>query len=114
MYNSNINVTNNNISALSCMTKRINNSINNVRKKIQSMEKNMFTELRSIANKIFRVYGRIAQLLVVVYGIVYRIARLFRTILNAIRHAYFTMGSVWNGPIGGTARYFGRYMGMPI
>ena len=34
-------------------------------------------------------------------------AVVFNNLMNLIRYAYFTLGSTWNGPIGGTARYFG-------
>jgi len=71
------------------------------------MEQSAYDDLTDIATKIFQAYGRIAQLLVTVYGIVAKVGKVFQDLLNLILLAYYSLGSMWNGPIGGTARYFG-------
>ena len=109
MFGSKISGINNNISGLTNATKKLSNGVNNARKKIQSMQKHIFQDLKNIARKIFDAYGRIAQLLVVIYGLVYKISVVFNNLLNLMKYSYYTLGSTWNGPIGGTARYFAGY-----
>ena len=106
MFSSSISSTNNNISMLTDLTSNISDDVNKVRTKIQSMEKSAYSDLEDIATKIFKAYGRIAQLLVVVYGIIYKISKVFKDLLEIIRLSYYSFASAWNGPIGGTARYF--------
>jgi len=107
MFSSSISSTNSNVSLLSEITSSISSDVNNMRTKIQSMEQSAFNDLTDIATKIFKAYGRIAQLLVTVYGIVAKVGKVFKDILNLILLTYYSLGSMWNGPIGGTARYFG-------
>ena len=107
MFNSSISSTNSNVSLLTEITSSITDDVNSIRTQIQAMEQSAFDDLTSIASMIFDAYGRIAQLLVVVYGIVSRVATVFKDLLNLILLAYYSLGSTWNGPIGGTARYFG-------
>ena len=110
MYNSKTTGVENNVSLLTNASVKINNNLNNVRKKIQSMQKYLYNDLKNIARKIFDAYGRIAQLLVVLYGVIYKVSEVFNNLITLMRYAYFTLGSTWNGPIGGTARYFAGYM----
>jgi len=107
MFSSSISEHSDNVSMLTSITESISNGLNDARKKIQSMEKSAFDDLSDIATKIFKAYGRIAQLLVVVYGIISKISTVFKDFLDLMRLTYYTLGSTWNGPIGGTARYFG-------
>ena len=106
MFDSSISSTNNNVSLLTEITSSISNDVNSIRSKIQDMEQSAFDDLTNVAQKIFDAYGRIAQLLVVVYGIVSRVAKVFNNLMNLVLLTYYTMGSTWNGPIGGAARYF--------
>lgn len=106
MFDSSISSTNSNVSLLTEITSSITDDVNSIRTQIQAMEQSAFDDLTSIASMIFDAYGRIAQLLVVVYGIVSRVAIVFKDLLNLILLAYYSLGSTWNGPIGGTARYF--------
>lgn len=107
MLSSGISGTNSNVSLLTEITSSISSDVNNIRTKIQSIQQSAFNDLMDIATKIFQAYGRIAQLLVTIYGIVSRVAAVFRNLMQLILLAYYTLGSTWNGPIGGTARYFG-------
>ena len=107
MFDSSISSTNNNVSLLTEITSSISNDVNSIRTKIQDMEQSAYDDLNSIAQKIFDAYGRIAQLLVVVYGIVARVAKVFNGLINLAALSYYSLGSTWNGPIGGAARYFG-------
>ena len=107
MFSSSISSTNSNVSLLTEITSSISSDVNSIRTKIQSMEQSAYNDLMDIATKIFQAYGRIAQLLVTVYGIVAKVGKVFQDLLNLILLSYYSLGSMWNGPIGGTARYFG-------
>jgi len=107
MYSSSISSTNSNVSLLTEITSSISNDVNGIRTKIQSMEQSAYNDLNDIATKIFKAYGRISQLLVTVYGIVSKISNVFKDVLNLVLLSYYSLGSMWNGPIGGAARYFG-------
>ena len=107
MFSSSISSTNSNVSLLTDITSSISKDVNSIRIKIQDMEKNAFSDLKDVATKIFKAYGRIAQLLVVIYQVVSKVAVVFNDLLQLLLLAYYTMASTWNGPIGGTARYFG-------
>jgi len=106
MFNSSISNTNTNVSLLTNITSSISNDINSVRTKIQSMEQNAYNDLTDIATKIFKAYGRIAQLLVTIYGIIAKISKIFKDVLNLVLLSYYSLGSMLNGPIGNTAKYF--------
>lgn len=107
MFSSSISGTNSNVSLLTEITSSISSDVNSIRTKIQSMEQSAFNDLMDIATKIFQAYGRIAQLLVTIYGIISKVAAVFKDLMQLILLAYYSLGSMWNGPIGGTARYFG-------
>lgn len=106
MFSSSISSTNTNVSLLTDITSSISNDINSVRTKIQSMEQSAYNDLTDIATKIFQAYGRIAQLLVTIYGIVAKISKIFKDLLDLVLLSYYSLGSIYNGPIGDTARYF--------
>ena len=107
MFSTSINEHAQNLSKLTSITESINDGLNYTRKKIQLMEKNAYKDVEDLASKIFRAYGRIAQILVVIFGLIKKISTVFKNFLDLAKMSYYTFGSVWNGPIGGTARYFG-------
>lgn len=95
-----------NISNLTNITGKITEDIQNVRKKIYSMEQSLLTTLLDSYNKIYSAYGRIAQIFVTILALVQKILNLMISVLGVAANAFYTLGSTWNGPIGGVGRYF--------
>ena len=95
-----------NIANISHITGKITGDIQNVRKKIFSMEQSVLHTLSDSYNKIYSAYGRIAQMFVTIISVVQKILHLLTALLCVASNAFYTLGSTWNGPIGGVGRYF--------
>lgn len=107
MFSSNISGTNSNINSLTSITSTLSNSINDIRTKMTSIQQSLYSSIDSIAIQILNAYSRIANLVTVIITIIKKIGWIFGRIILLIQIIFYTVGSVWNGPIGGTARYFG-------
>lgn len=112
MFDSNISATNSNVSTLSTITSSLTDSVNGIRTQIAALQQSLYDSLESIAQQIFNAYGRIAQLVLVITTIVNKVVAIFYRLLLLIQAIYATVGSTWNGPIGGSARYFAGLVGV--
>lgn len=110
MFTSNISGTTSNINSLTSITSSLSDSINDIRIKISSIQQSLYSSIDSIAIQILNAYSRIGNLVTVIITIVKKIGFIFARIITLIQIIFYTVGSVWNGPIGGSARYFGSML----
>jgi hypothetical protein len=107
MFGTNISETNSNVSALTGITSSLATSINDIRSTISTMQQSLYTSLESIAIQILNAYSRIGNLVTIIVTIIKKVGDVFYKIILLLQVIFYTVGSVWNGPIGGAARYFG-------
>jgi len=110
MFNANISGTTSNIDSLTNITTSLTDSINDIRIKIASIQQSLYSTIDSIAIQILNAYSRIGNLVTIIITIIKKIGFIFGKIITLIQIIYYTIGSVWNGPIGGSARYFGSML----
>jgi hypothetical protein len=110
MFGTNIAGTNSNITTLTNITSSLTTSIDGIRTKISAMQQSLYSTLNSVAMQILNAYSRIANLVAMVITITKKIGMIFYRVVSLIQIIFYTVGSVWNGPIGGAARYFGSML----
>lgn len=81
-------------------------SIQNIRKMFNYMRESIHTFLLDIANMFYAYAKKISYMLNRIMDTFYKIFRVFQDIYSALGYSIYTLQSMWNGPIGGVARFF--------
>ena len=95
-----------NIDFLHGLTDGITSTLQEFRKKFANIEQAIFRDINNIWQRIWSVYIRIVQVFIVIFQIVEKLLNLFADAIKILADQYCMLGSIWNGPIGGAARYF--------
>ena len=61
---------------------------------------------RDTYNKLYETYARIANIVVVIKQYMMKIMELIKSIFVTLAFLFYSLGSMWNGPIGGILRFF--------
>lgn len=80
--------------------------IQDLRKMIYYIRSVIKNGLVSVANKTYDAYYRIAVLFKTIKNLLLSIFYVIRALLYVLDYAFNTLASLWNGPIGGVARFF--------
>lgn len=107
MFGTNISETNSNISSLTGITSSLATSINDIRSMISTMQQSLYSSFETIAVQILDAYSRIGNLVTIIITIIKKVGNVLYEVIKLLQVIFYTVGSVWNGPIGGAARYFG-------
>ena len=74
------------------------------------MQQSVYTSLEGVAIQILNAYSRIGNLVTIIVTIIKKVGDIFYKVILLLQVIFYTVGSVWNGPIGGAARYFGSML----
>ena len=80
--------------------------IQNIRKVLDFIRSNIESIAKDIYGKIYDTYKRIAYLSKKIKKLLAQTLKTFKSFINALTYAFYTLGSIWNGPIGATTRFF--------
>lgn len=86
--------------------KEITMDIQDLRKMIYYIRSVIKNGLVSVANKTYDAYYRIAVLFKMIKNLLLSIFYVVRALLYVLDYAFNTLASLWNGSIGGVARFF--------
>lgn len=86
--------------------KEITMDIQDLRKMIYYIRNVIRNGLVSVANKTYDAYYRIAVLFKMIKNLLLSIFYVIRSLLYVLDYAFNTLASLWNGSIGGVARFF--------
>ena len=86
--------------------KEITMDIQDLRKMIYYIRNTIKNGLVSVANKTYDAYYRIAVLFKMIKNLLLSIFYVIRALLYVLDYAFNTLASLWNGSIGGVARFF--------
>lgn len=107
MFNSKIGDVNNSANLLTTAMASINDDVNIVKSSIYNMKITAINDLKSVARAFSKTYQRIGNLGIVIFETIKNILKIFKSVLTIGETAYFTISSIWNGPIGKLSRTFG-------
>lgn len=82
------------------------NDIQNIRKMIAYMRSSMEDMAKDILLKIWNSYTRIANLFKIILRLFEKLGTVFKDVFEILLYVFYTMASLWNGPIGGVANFF--------
>lgn len=80
--------------------------IQNIRKMITYMRDNIEEIARDTQQKIWDSYERIAFLFKTILNIFEKLGQVFKNMFEMMLYTFYTLASLWNGPIGGVANFF--------
>lgn len=80
--------------------------IQNVRKMFNYIRNSYSAIATDIYNKLYDAYYRIAYMYRSFMKVFYQIFQTYVSAINTMLYGFFTLGSIWNGPIGGVTRFF--------
>lgn len=86
--------------------KEITMDIQDLRKMIYYIRNVIKDGLVDVANKTYAAYYRIAVLFKMIRNLLLSIFYVLRSLLYVLDYAFSTLASLWNGSIGGVARFF--------
>ena len=82
------------------------NDIQSIRKVIYYVRNSVEAISKDIFQRLYDTYKRIAYLVKKIRSIIYSTLKVFKNVFDVLLYAFYTLGSIWNGPIGKTTRYF--------
>lgn len=94
------------INTINDVLQEFNKNIQNIREMFNQIRVHFENSIRSIISKIYNLYVRIAWLFNRIISMVVEIVRIFGDLFGVLLYAFYTLGSIWNGTIGGAARFF--------
>ena len=94
------------INTINDVLQEFNKNIQSIREMFNQIRVHFENSIRSIISKIYNLYVRIAWLFNRVISMIVEIVRIFGDLFGVLLYAFYTLGSVWNGTIGGAARFF--------
>lgn len=86
--------------------KNIIGDIQNIRKMITYMRDNLEEIARDALQKIWDAYERIAYLFRTILRVFEKLGNVFKDLFDVLLYGFYTLASIWNGPIGGIADFF--------
>ena len=107
MFGSKISNVNNSVSLLNGVVSGITNDIDKVKQKIYNIEVKAINDLKSIAKVFSQTYQKIGNLGILVFKTISNLLTIFQYVLKMAQSTYYSISSIWNGPIGGVAKTFG-------
>jgi hypothetical protein len=78
----------------------------NIKRTIKALKQNVANMGRDTYQKLYETYARVANIVVVIKQYIMKIINLIKSIFITLAFVFYTLGSVWNGPIGGVLRFF--------
>ena len=94
------------INLIHTILKKITNQIQSVRNMFDSIRTKLQHALSNIIDKIYSAYERIAWLFKTLFKIFGKVFYVFEQLFDLLLYSFYTLASVWNGPIGAAGRYF--------
>jgi hypothetical protein len=83
-----------------------NTDIQNIRKTFSNIRNSIVNQVHNIQEKVYKAYERIAYIFKLIIKVLVRLMITFKNIFNLAKYAFWTLASLWNGPIGGFIRFF--------
>ena len=80
--------------------------IQDTKKMIFHIRQGVENEARDVYQKLHNTYSRLAYVFKVFARLFYRVFMVFKDVFDVLKYAFWTMSSLWNGPLGGTLRFF--------
>lgn len=96
------------IGGLTGIVSGITDDIQNMRKFFYNLRTSISETIRNIVTKLYNTYKRLAFLFKSFIRVFVRLLLVFKNLFNVLRYSFYTIGSIWNGPVGGAARGIGR------
>ena len=78
----------------------------NIKRTIKALKQNVANMGKDTYKKLYENYARVANIVVVIKQYIMKIIGLIKSIFITLAFVFYTLGSVWNGPIGGLLRFF--------
>jgi len=82
--------------------------IQNIRQMINYMRENLEDVIKDIYERLYDTYARIRYIIVKIMQIFSKLGDIFEDNFNILLYAFYSLASLWNGPVGGTARGVGK------
>lgn len=86
--------------------KGLTGDIQNIRKMVNYMRESTEEIAKDVYQKIYDAYERIAFLFKSILKIFDKLFDVFKDLFDVLLYTFYTMASLWNGPIGGIAHFF--------
>lgn len=86
--------------------KELVESAQNTRKMMFYLRSSLDNIASDVYGRIKNAYYRIAYLFKTIQRLIYKIFTVFKNLFKVLEYSYFTMSSLWHGPIGGMFRFF--------
>lgn len=94
------------IGTINNILQEFSKNIQDIRNAINQVRVNMENSIRSIAGKLYNLYRRVAWLFNRILSMIVGLVDIFGDLFGVLLYAFYTLGSIWNGTIGGAARFF--------
>ena len=85
----------------------INNDVNKVKTNIYNLQVKAINDLKHIARAFLKMYQKIGNLGIVIFQTIKNLLNIFKYLLQIGQVSYYSVKSIWDGPIGKTAKTFG-------
>jgi hypothetical protein len=83
--------------------------IGNMKKVINGIRTSLINTLSDIYARLQNTFKRVHELFLHMKKLVIGIINVFQDLARTLNFVFFTFSSIWNGPIGGVARFFGCF-----
>jgi hypothetical protein len=98
--------TNNNIGKITTILTSFSGDMQNMRSAMYNIKQNAVDQFNDIQQKMYNAYKRIAYIFKLIMKVIVRFMITLRNLFLLGKYAFWTLASMWNGPIGGFIRFF--------
>ena len=106
MFSSKINKYDKNLSLMQNVIGNVKSDIIEFKKTVQEIKNDTLENFRKVGNQFSDVFIKIGNLFIHIINIVKKILDIFKYVIQAGTSTYYSIMSLWNGPIASTARFF--------
>jgi hypothetical protein len=107
MFDAKIANVNNDVNILNNTVASINNDVNGVKTNIYNLQVKAINDLKKVARAFSKMYQRIGNLGIVIFSTIKNLLNIFKYLLQIGQVSYYTVKSIWDGPIGNIGKTFG-------
>lgn len=111
MFDAKIKNVTNGVNILNNAVSSINDDVNSVKDNIYNLQKKAIDDLKNVARAFLKMYQRITNLGRILFKTIIDIMTIFKYLLTSVQMTYYSVNSLWNGPVASTARFFGGIFG---
>ena len=98
--------TNNNIGKITTILTAFSGDMQNMRNAMYNLKQNAVNQFNDLQQKMYNAYKRIAYIFKLILKVIVRFMVTLRNLFMLGKYAFWTLASMWEGPIGGFVRFF--------